>query len=117
NRLLRNTILSMNIKGGLLETYCKTHWVSIYDTTNSIMHVKPAIEKILKEQPNIFTNKDVYEIAFDEGDVFYISCKRVALVFEPIKQVIDFLKSHTANLADCFIEIAQIATAFKRIHP
>ncbi|CAG8804239.1 4208_t:CDS:2, partial [Gigaspora rosea] len=58
---------------------------------------------IFEEQPNIFTNKDVYEIAFDEVDVFYTSCKRLTLVFEPIKQVINFLESRTANLANCFI--------------
>ncbi|CAG8804142.1 29901_t:CDS:2, partial [Gigaspora margarita] len=32
-------------QGGSLETYSKTHWVSIYDTTNSIIHVKSAIDK------------------------------------------------------------------------
>ncbi|CAG8843138.1 34453_t:CDS:2, partial [Gigaspora margarita] len=90
-------------------------WVSIYDTMNSIMRVRPAIDKILKEQLNIFTNKDVYEIAFDEDEIFYTSCKKLALVFEPIKQVINFLESRTANLADCFIGIAQIATAFNNI--
>ncbi|CAG8475615.1 28659_t:CDS:2 [Gigaspora margarita] len=71
------------------------------------MRVRPAIDKIFEEQPDIFTNKDV----------FYTLCKRLALVFEPIKRVINFLESHTANLADCFVEIAQIAASFKRIHP
>jgi len=46
SRLLRNTISSMNIKGGSLETYSETRWVSIYDTTNSIIRVKPAIDKV-----------------------------------------------------------------------
>ncbi|CAG8804041.1 44828_t:CDS:2, partial [Gigaspora margarita] len=72
---------------------------------------------IFEEQLNIFTNKNVYKIAFNKDDVFYISYKRLTLVFEPIKQVINFLESRTANLADCFIGISQIAAAFKRIHP
>ncbi|CAG8739258.1 21931_t:CDS:1, partial [Gigaspora rosea] len=45
NQLLRNTISSMNIRGGSLETYSETRWVSIYDTANSIVRVRPAIDK------------------------------------------------------------------------
>ncbi|CAG8825521.1 15290_t:CDS:2, partial [Gigaspora rosea] len=47
---------------------------------------------ILKEKPNIFTNQEVLQI-----------------------RVINLLESHTANLADCFIGIIQIAVALKRI--
>ncbi|CAG8730558.1 13677_t:CDS:2, partial [Cetraspora pellucida] len=43
---------------------------------------------ILEEQPNIFTNKEVFEIAFNENDT---------------------------TLADCFIGIVQIAIALKKI--
>ncbi|CAG8712473.1 3672_t:CDS:2, partial [Gigaspora rosea] len=64
-----------------------------------------------------FLEINVYEIAFNEDDVFYTSCKRLALGFKPIKRIINFLESRTANLADCFVEIAQIAASFKRIHP
>ncbi|CAG8746998.1 22326_t:CDS:2, partial [Cetraspora pellucida] len=45
NCLLWDTVLSMNIKGDLLETYSETCWVFIYDTMNSIIYVKPAIDK------------------------------------------------------------------------
>ncbi|CAG8806022.1 31680_t:CDS:2, partial [Gigaspora margarita] len=72
---------------------------------------------IFKEQLDIFTNKDVYKIVFNKDNIFYTSCKRLALVFKPIKQVINFFESRTANLADCFVGIAQIAASFKRIHP
>ncbi|CAG8761956.1 14196_t:CDS:1, partial [Racocetra persica] len=41
---------------------------------------------ILEEQPDIFTNQEVSEIANNENSTFYISCKRIALIFEPIKQ-------------------------------
>ncbi|CAG8852197.1 1503_t:CDS:2, partial [Gigaspora margarita] len=116
-RLLRNTISSMNIRGGSLETYSETRWVSIYDTANSIVRVRPAIDKILEEQPHIFTNKEVFEIAFDENDVFYTSCRRIALIFEPIKRVISLLEGCTASLADCFMGIIQIAIALRRIPP
>ncbi|CAG8833723.1 14605_t:CDS:2, partial [Gigaspora margarita] len=43
--VLQDTISSMNIRDGSLETYCKTCWTSIYDTANFIIHVKPAIDK------------------------------------------------------------------------
>ncbi|CAG8813227.1 40466_t:CDS:10, partial [Gigaspora margarita] len=110
-----DTISSMNIKGGLLETYCETCWVSIYDTTNSIVHVRPAIDKILEEKLDIFTNQEVFKIVCDEDDIFYTSCKRISLIFEPIKRVINLLESCIASLADCFMEIVQIAIALKKI--
>ncbi|CAG8818124.1 43821_t:CDS:2, partial [Gigaspora margarita] len=115
SRLLHVTISSMNIKGGSLETYSETRWVSIYDTTNSIVHVRPAIDKILEEKPDIFTNQEVFKIVCNEDDIFYMSCKRISLIFEPIKRVINLLESHTASLADCFMEIVQIAIALKKI--
>ncbi|CAG8792007.1 2882_t:CDS:2, partial [Gigaspora rosea] len=115
NRILRDTISSMNIRGGSLETYCETRWASIFDTTNSIIRIRPAIDKILEEHPDIFTNQDVFGIASDENDTFYTSCRRIALIFEPIKRVITLLESRMACLADCFLGIVQLAVAFRRI--
>ncbi|CAG8827872.1 12789_t:CDS:2, partial [Gigaspora margarita] len=57
----------------------------------------------------------VFGIASDENDIFYTSCKRIALIFEPIKRVITLLESRMASLADCFLGIMQLAAAFKRI--
>ncbi|CAG8808919.1 15659_t:CDS:2 [Gigaspora margarita] len=75
----------------------------------------PAIDKILEEQPEIFTNQEVFEIVNDENDNFYTSCRRIALIFEPIKRVITLLESRTASLADCFLGIIQLAATFRRI--
>ncbi|CAG8639143.1 14510_t:CDS:2 [Cetraspora pellucida] len=83
--VLQDTIALMNIKEGSLETYCEMHWGSIYNTTNSIVHIRPAIEKILEEKPDIFSNQEVFKIANDIHDNFYTSCKRIVSVFEPIK--------------------------------
>ncbi|CAG8854509.1 17452_t:CDS:2, partial [Gigaspora margarita] len=57
----------------------------------------------------------VFGIASDENDIFYTSCKRIALIFKPIKRVITLLESHMASLADCFLGIMQLAAAFRRI--
>ncbi|CAG8771474.1 5034_t:CDS:1, partial [Cetraspora pellucida] len=57
----------------------------------------------------------VFKIAFDKNDNFYPLCKRIALIFELIKRVINLLESRTATLADCFIGIVQIAIALKKI--
>ncbi|CAG8709690.1 2728_t:CDS:2, partial [Cetraspora pellucida] len=54
NCLLWDTVLSMNIKGGSLETYSETCWESIYDTMNSIIHVKPAIDKSIATLADCF---------------------------------------------------------------
>ncbi|CAG8606074.1 6599_t:CDS:2, partial [Scutellospora calospora] len=70
---------------------------------------------ILKEQLNIFTNKEVSKITYDENNIFYTSCKRIFLIFELLKHVINLLKSCIASLTYCFIEIVQIAAALKRI--
>ncbi|CAG8791543.1 15563_t:CDS:2, partial [Gigaspora rosea] len=115
SRILRDTISSMKIRGGSLETYCETCWASIYDTTNSVIRVRPAIDKILEEQLEIFTNQEVFEIAKHENDNFYTSCRRIALIFEPIKRVITLLESRMASLADCFLGIIQLAATFRRI--
>ncbi|CAG8538092.1 33592_t:CDS:2, partial [Gigaspora margarita] len=53
SRLLCNTISSINIKDKSLETCSKTFWVSIYDTTNSIIHVKPEIDNVYKLITNL----------------------------------------------------------------
>ncbi|CAG8841143.1 4362_t:CDS:2, partial [Gigaspora margarita] len=66
-------------------------------------------------KPNIFTNQEVFQIICNEDDTFYTSCKRISLIFELIKRVINLLESHIANLANCFIGIVQIAVALKRI--
>ncbi|CAG8804952.1 39318_t:CDS:2 [Gigaspora margarita] len=94
---------------------CKTRWVSIYNTTNSIVHIRPAIDKILEEKPDIFTNQEVFKIVCDEDDIFYTLCKRISLIFEPIKRVINLLKNYTVSLANCFMRIVQIAIALKKI--
>ncbi|CAG8807919.1 24542_t:CDS:2 [Gigaspora margarita] len=70
---------------------------------------------ILEKKPDIFTNQEVFKIICDENDIFYISCKRISLIFEPIKRVINLFESHIASLADCFMEIVQIAIALKKI--
>ncbi|CAG8818722.1 12589_t:CDS:2, partial [Gigaspora margarita] len=73
------------------------------------------IDKILEEQSEIFTNQEVFEIANDKNDNFYISCRRIALIFEPIKRVITLLESYMASLADCFLGIVLLAATFRRI--
>ncbi|CAG8830008.1 39680_t:CDS:2, partial [Gigaspora margarita] len=70
---------------------------------------------ILEEQPEIFTNIQVFGIASNKNDIFYTSCKRIVLIFEPIKQVITLLESRIASLANCFLGIMQLAAAFRRI--
>ncbi|CAG8456259.1 23334_t:CDS:2, partial [Gigaspora rosea] len=110
SRVLRDTISSMNIRGGSLETYCETRWASIYDTANSIIRVRPAINK-----PDIFTNREVFKIVNYENENFYTSCRKIALIFEPIKRVITLLESYIASLADCFLAIVHLASAFRRI--
>ncbi|CAG8537649.1 5329_t:CDS:2, partial [Cetraspora pellucida] len=114
-KILCDTIALMNIKGGSLETYSDTCWVSIYNTTSSIVYVKPAIDKLIEEQADIFTNQEVYKIVYNIDDIFYTLCKRIASVFEPIKYAINILESHMVNLADCLIEIVQIAATLMRI--
>ncbi|CAG8835011.1 2241_t:CDS:2, partial [Gigaspora margarita] len=51
----------------------------------------PAIDKILEEKPDIFTNQEL------------------------IKRVINLLESRMASLANCFMGIVQIAIALKKI--
>ncbi|CAG8786045.1 10336_t:CDS:2, partial [Gigaspora margarita] len=48
SQVLQDTISSMNIRDRSLETYCETRWASIYDMANSIIHVRPAIDKSLR---------------------------------------------------------------------
>lgn len=46
NRLLREGIYSMKIKGGSLENYVETRWASVFNITNSIVRVKPVTDKV-----------------------------------------------------------------------
>ncbi|CAG8821455.1 33126_t:CDS:2 [Gigaspora margarita] len=89
--LVKNTSIKEILKQAnmLVSFIQKSHLASrasIYNTANSIICIRPAIDKILEEQPDIFTNREVFKIVNDKNENFYTSYRKIALIFEPIKQ-------------------------------
>ncbi|CAG8790359.1 20721_t:CDS:2, partial [Cetraspora pellucida] len=107
-RLLHDGIKNMKIQGRNLELFTKTRWASAFNTTNSIIRIKPVFDKILEENPNIIFNNTVYKLLKDEEEIFFITCHYIAMIFYPIKEIINLLESQTANLADCFVNLVKL---------
>ncbi|CAG8573996.1 13586_t:CDS:2 [Cetraspora pellucida] len=112
--LVKNNLIKEILKqANMLVLFVHKSHLAIYDTTNSIIYVRSAIDKILEKQSDIFINIEVFGIASDENNTFYTSCKRIALIFKPVKQIITLLESCIASLANCFLGIIQLAAVFR----
>ncbi|PKB95424.1 hypothetical protein RhiirA5_386026 [Rhizophagus irregularis] len=60
--LLEKYIKEFNIEGGGLKTWVETCWITMFDSINSIWHLRSALEKVVNEHGSIVNNKTVIKI-------------------------------------------------------
>ncbi|CAG8625670.1 34031_t:CDS:2, partial [Gigaspora margarita] len=109
NSLLAKGLVDMKIKGGGLKTWVKTHWGSLYSTTDSMLRARPVFDWILADHSESITNEEIKILISNES--FFTTCRFVRSVWEPIKEIIHMLEANTAMLADCFVYLIKLAAA------
>ncbi len=68
---------------------------------------------MISKYQNIISNTDIYHLL--ENEEFFTTCQHIHLIWAPIKECINILKSNTAILADCFIYIIKLAVVIYRL--
>ncbi|CAG8610527.1 29447_t:CDS:2 [Gigaspora margarita] len=103
---------SLLIKGFTdMKIKVKTRWGSLYFTTDSMLRARPVFDWLLSEHLETITNQEIANLLANED--FYITCRLVRSIWQPIKEVIYALETNTATLADCFAYLIKLAVAIK----
>ncbi|RHZ89906.1 hypothetical protein Glove_9g342 [Diversispora epigaea] len=103
----------MKIKGGEIQSYCKTRWGTLYTTTNSITQSKPVFYWITENHPEVITNIKVYTLL--QNEEFYSNYYQIASILKPVKELTNVLEARDANLADCFIGLIKLDAKINQI--
>ncbi|RHZ76909.1 hypothetical protein Glove_187g165 [Diversispora epigaea] len=103
----------MKIKGGEIQSYCKTRWDTLYTTVDSIIRSKPVFYWILENHPEVITNKNVFTLL--QNEEFYSNCYQIASILKPVKELTNILEARNANLADCFIGLIKLSAKINQI--
>ena len=130
----------MKIKGGEIQSYCKTRWGTLYTTADSITRSKPVFNwvknyfqicylyiykyiiylnslflfiQILENHPQVITNKTVFTLL--QNEEFYFNCYQIASILKPVKELTNILEARNANLADCFIGLIKLGAKINQI--
>ncbi|POG72416.1 ribonuclease H-like domain-containing protein [Rhizophagus irregularis DAOM 181602=DAOM 197198] len=107
------SLKDMKINIERLQIWCKTRWVSLYMTADSILCARPVFDWILLEHNGIVTNSNVYLLIQDEE--FFTNCLHIRSIWAPIKECINILEAKSASLADCFVQMIKLAIAIFRL--
>ncbi|CAG8758209.1 9433_t:CDS:10, partial [Gigaspora margarita] len=89
----------------------KTRWGSLYFTTDSMLRARPVFDWLLSEHLETITDQEIANLLANED--FFITCRLVRSIWQPIKEVIYVLETNTAILADCFAYLIKLAVAIK----
>ncbi|RHZ65590.1 hypothetical protein Glove_314g43 [Diversispora epigaea] len=103
----------MKIKGGEIQSYCKTRWGTLYNTTDSLVRSKPVFYWILDNHSEVITNRNVLSLLQDEE--FYSRYYQIASILKPVKELTNIFESRTANLADYFIGLIRLGAKINQI--
>ncbi|RHZ82232.1 hypothetical protein Glove_110g41 [Diversispora epigaea] len=105
----------MKIKGGEIQSYCKTRWGTLYTTADSIIRSKPVFNWILENHPQVITNKNVFTLL--QNEEFYFNCYQIASILKPVKELTNIFEARNANLANCFIGLIKLGAKINQIQP
>ncbi|CAG8744948.1 16843_t:CDS:2, partial [Gigaspora margarita] len=93
--LLTRGFADIKIKDGGLKPWVKTHWGSLYLTTDSMLCTRPIFDWPMK--------------------IFFIICQLIRSIWQPIKEVIHMLEANNATLADCFVYLIKLAISITNL--
>ncbi|CAJ0751389.1 358_t:CDS:2, partial [Entrophospora sp. SA101] len=112
--LLMNEASYFSIQGGGLKTCIKTRWISIFESTNSIVRMRQALEEVVIKYPDEIKSRPVKKILKKQG--FFEEVASLSQILLPIKNTIKILESDNSTLADVFIQMIRLAFKLKNIN-
>ncbi|CAG8764683.1 12360_t:CDS:2, partial [Gigaspora rosea] len=108
-----NPINELKIVGGGLKKFVDTRWTSAYECTLSVSRLKCAFIKIMNENPDLITNRNVKQIL--RRLYFFLDLKVLVKILSPIRTAIVNLEARSTTLAGCFLQFIQLAAAIKKV--
>ncbi|CAJ0633489.1 273_t:CDS:2 [Entrophospora sp. SA101] len=114
DNLSSNSRIYFSIQGGGLKTCIKTRWISIFESTNSIVRMRQALEEVVIKYPDEIKSRPVKKILKKQG--FFEEVASLSQILLPIKNTIKILESDNSTLADVFIQMIRLAFKLKNIN-
>ncbi|CAB4404603.1 unnamed protein product [Rhizophagus irregularis] len=109
---LREEAKACNINGGGLKKWTDTRWHTMYDCVDSIMRHKVPLENLKCEKPETLSTAVLSVL---RSCAFFDDVRALAFTLHPIKQSIAALESQSCTLADCFLGLARLGAAIKKL--
>ncbi|CAB4413287.1 unnamed protein product [Rhizophagus irregularis] len=109
---LREEAKACDINGGGLKKCADTRWHTMYDCVDSIMRHKVPLENLKCEKPETLSTAVLSVL---RSRAFFDDVRALAFTLRPIKQSIAALESQSCTLADCFLGLARLGAAIKKL--
>ncbi|PKY63044.1 hypothetical protein RhiirA4_490775, partial [Rhizophagus irregularis] len=109
---LREEAKACDINGGGLKKWADTRWHTMYDCVDSIMRHKVPLENLKCEKPETLSTAVLSVL---RSRAFFDDVRALAFTLRPIKQSIAALESQSCTLADCFLGLARLGAAIKKL--
>ncbi|CAG8628466.1 16073_t:CDS:2 [Rhizophagus irregularis] len=109
---LKEEAKACGISGGGLKKWVNTRWHTMYDCVDSIMRHKVPLENLKCEKPK---NLSTAVLSVLRSRAFFDDVRALAFTLRPIKQSIAALESQSCTLADCFLGLAKLGAAIKKL--
>uniref|UniRef100_U9SKH6 HAT C-terminal dimerisation domain-containing protein n=1 Tax=Rhizophagus irregularis (strain DAOM 181602 / DAOM 197198 / MUCL 43194) TaxID=747089 RepID=U9SKH6_RHIID len=103
----------MNIKGGVIVLYCKTRWTTAYKSIDDVLRVKAVLENMAANHSDLLTNDKIKPIICSWN--FFNELKVLGFVLNPLCKAVLALERREADLSDCYLELARISLAIKKL--
>ncbi|EXX71585.1 hypothetical protein RirG_077120 [Rhizophagus irregularis DAOM 197198w] len=103
----------MNIKGGVIVLYCKTRWMTTYKSIDNILRVKAVLENMAANHSDLLTNDKIKPIICLWN--FFNELKVLGFILNPLCKAVLALERREVDLSDCYLELAQISLAIKKL--
>ncbi|GBC23933.2 ribonuclease H-like domain-containing protein [Rhizophagus irregularis DAOM 181602=DAOM 197198] len=104
---------TMNIKGGVIVLYCKTRWMTTYKSIDNILRVKAVLENMAANHSDLLTNDKIKPIICLWN--FFNELKVLGFILNPLCKAVLALERREVDLSDCYLELAQISLAIKKL--
>ncbi|GES94625.1 ribonuclease H-like domain-containing protein [Rhizophagus clarus] len=101
-----------DVSGGGLKKWADTRWHTMYDCVDSIIRHKVPLENLKRENPVILSTAVLTVL---RSRAFFDDVRALAFTLRPIKQLIAESESQSCTLADCFLGLAKLGAAIKKL--
>ncbi|GES85533.1 ribonuclease H-like domain-containing protein [Rhizophagus clarus] len=101
-----------DVGGGGLKKWADTRWHTMHDCVDSIIRHKVPLENLKRENPVILSTAVLTVL---RSRAFFDDVRALAFTLRPIKQLIAESESQSCTLADCFLGLAKLGAAIKKL--